>query len=187
MGYPCKILVSYDITVTAIILKIRKIRKNSNFEYPNSAWSYQRPIMDHPCKISVPCDHCYGHDLQIFEKIGRIRSSKFEIRSSKFEYPNTAWSYPRPMGHPCKISVPWDHCCGRDLQIFKKFGKKSEKFEVWSSNIQIVHDLTQDLWIIHAKFQSPEITVAAVICKYSKNSEKFGKIRNLKFEVWISD
>ena len=59
------------------------------------------------------------------------------------------------------------------------------------SNIRIVHDLTQDLWVIHAKFQSSVITVTAVIYKIrkiQKNSEKFGKIRkNSNFEFRISE
>ena len=81
------------------------------------------------------------------------------------------------MGHPGKISVPRNTCYGRDLQKFEK----SEKFELRISNIRIVHDLTQYLWVIHAKFQSPLITVMAVIYKNSKNSEKFElRISNIR-------
>ena len=45
----------------------------------------------------------------------------------------------------------------------------------------MVHDLIQDLWVIHAKFLSPVITFVAVISKYSKNSEKF-EVRSSNFE-----
>ena len=61
----------------------------------------------------------------------------------------------------------------------QKFGKNrtlnSEypKSELRISNIQTVHDLTEDLWVIHAKFRPPVITVTALNCKNSKISEKF--------------
>ena len=58
----------------------------------------------------------------------------------------------------------------------------SEKFKLRISNIQVVHDLIQDLWVIYAKFQYPMITVTAVISKNSKNS----KISE-KFELRISN
>ena len=82
-------------------------------------------------------------------------------------------------------SVPCDYCYGRNLQKF-------EKFEIRNSNIRIVEDLIQDLWVIHAKFQPRMITVTAVISKNSKNSEKFElrisnfrKVEDLTQDLWV--
>ena len=56
----------------------------------------------------------------------------------------------------------------------------------------MVHDLTEDLWVIHAKFQPPVITVTAVNCQNSKKSEKFELqisniriVENLTKDLWI--
>ena len=67
------------------------------------------------------------------------------------------------------------------MAVIYKNSKKYQKVRI--SNMREVNyefriskqcmNFTQDLWIIHAKFQSPVITVMAVICKNSKNSEKF--------------
>ena len=74
----------------------------------------------------------------------------------------------------------------------RKISKNSEKFELRILNIRIVENLTKDLWINHAKFQSPVITVTAVNCQNSKKSEKFELqilniriVENLTKDLWI--
>ena len=65
-------------------------------------------------------------------------------------------------------------------------------FEYVNSELQILNirimsdrsDLTQNLWVILAKFQSPVVTVTAMICKTSKNSEKFElQTSNIEFQI----
>ena len=58
------------------LIHFAKIR-TLNFVYSNSGKPYPRP-MDHPCKISAPCDHWCGCDLQKFEKLGKIRTSNIQ-------------------------------------------------------------------------------------------------------------
>ena len=141
--------------------------------------------MSHPCKISVPCDHCYSRDLQKSEKFEKNGRSKFKkIRSSKFEFrisiirivhdlTQDLWVIHAKFQSPV-ITVTAVIC--KNPKIWK-----NSKFQVRISNIRIVHDLTQDFWVIHAKFQSPLITVTVVICKNSENSEKFEvRISNIR-------
>ena len=65
--------------------------------------------MVQPCENSVSCDHCYGRDLQIFEKFGKIRTSNFE-------YPNSGEPSLTPEGHSCKFLASWNLNCGPDAQ-----------------------------------------------------------------------
>ena len=73
-----------------------------------------------------------------------------------------------------------------------KNSENSEKFELRISNIRIVHDLTQDLWVIHAKFQSPLINVPSMSYKNSENSEKIEVlisniriVHDLTQDLWV--